>query len=320
MERSWESAEGDGELFSWEQRGGVEEPSETLTHEQEGKEAYKDLCRELDNVMRRYYRHERAVFTPPSIDRTRGNLVFIASLFEQRLDKKIDYFDRSFLAGAAIRYVDNFIDEALWPMLEKRMREGKSMEDAEERFEEFLQDIYKTVSVHERYLPEELLELPRTEMRLLLHPDQATFDENIERYFFYKSYNLAYMEHLLTREKAAEPVLWSEKERAQFHLIAAWDVARDLENWSKKEDFDIFHHIQEHKIDPQVMIELLWRIIRENAPKTYVNLPDISTQTYIEFAPDDALNRQEQARIYDCLHMIRSLPRIHTSEREWDTP
>jgi hypothetical protein len=285
-----------------------------IHHRDEGKEGYEELCRELDSVMRRYFPAEFNHFTPPSTDRTQGNLVFIASMFGQQLGENIDYFDRSFIAGAAVRYVDNFIDEALWPELESRITRGDTTAGVEERFAEFLHAVYEVVLKHEAYMPEEILNLPKTEVHLLFHPDQQTFDEYIDQYFFYKSFNLAYMEHLFIKEKSAESVMWTEKERAKFYLIAAWDVARDIHSWGDKTDFDIFRHIHENKLNPQKMIDLLWRVIRDNAPKTFEYAQSQATVDYYELSPfvsKDGLTGLEAQGLMDCFTMIEYLKNIH---------
>lgn len=304
----------DQELYSQEIERGIENINE-------GNESYEDLCRELDSVMRRHFPTEFTRFIPPSIDRTQGNLAFIASMFGRQLHES-DYFDRSFIVGAAVRYVDNFIDEALWPELEGRIARGGDVKGVEDEFSEFLKAIYEVVIKHEAYLPEEILNLPKTEMRFLLHPDQKTFDESIGEYFFYKSFNLAYMEHLFTKRKSAESVMWTNRERERFHLIAAWDVARDIHSWGDKIDFDIFRHIYEHKLDPTKMIELLWKIIQDNAPKTYEKNRSNSIIEYNHFSSivaEDGLEGLELQGLIDCFTMIRYLEHIHDVNSDDET-
>lgn len=300
-------------LSRHDQALGRQEIERGITNPDEGKESYEELCHELDSVMRRYFPTEFTRFTPPSIDRTQGNLAFIASMFGQQL-RESHYFDRSFIAGAAVRYVDNFIDEALWPELEQRIAQGDVMAGVEGKFGDFLDAIYENVTKHEAYLPEEILNLPKAEMRFLLHPDQQTLDENIDEYFFYKSFNLAYMEHLFTKQKSAESVMWTDRERAKFHLIAAWDVARDIHSWGDKTDFDIFRHIYEHKLDPSKMIELLWKIVQDNAPKTYEHARSQGALDYYDLSPlvaEDGLEGLEAQGLIDCFTMIDYLKYIH---------
>jgi hypothetical protein len=301
------------DLSHRDQKLGCQEIERGMANPDEGKESYKELSRELDSVMRRYFPTEFSRFSPPSIDRTQGNLAFIASLFGQQLHES-DYFDRSFITGAAVRYVDNFIDEALWPELELCIARGIDMGEVEKKFDHFLHAVYEIVIRHEAYLPEEILNLPKTEMRFLLHSDQQTFDENIEKYFFYKSFNLAYMEHLFTKQKSAESVMWTDQERAKFHLIAAWDVARDMHSWGDKTDFDIFRHIYEHKLDPSKMIKLLWKIIKDNAPKTYEYARSQGTLDDNDLLPriaEDELKGLEVQGLIDCFMMIDYLEHIH---------
>ena len=308
------------DLSRRDQELGRKEIERGIANPNEGKEGYEDLCHELDSVIQQYFPTEFTRFTPPSIDRTQGNLAFIASMFGQQL-RESDYFDRSFIAGTAVRYVDNFIDEALWPDLEERIARGDNVKEVEEKFGKFLHAIYAVVTRHEAYMPEEILNLPKTEMQLLLHPDQQTLDENIDEYFFYKSFNLAYMEHLLTMQKSAESIMWSEKEWAKFHLIAAWDVARDIHSWGDKTDFDIFRHIYEHKLDPSKMIDLLWRIIQDNAPKVYEYARSQAADSvdYYELSSliaEDGLQGIEAQGLMDCFTMIEYLKNIHDANPE----
>ncbi|MDQ5931406.1 MAG: hypothetical protein QG607_107 [Patescibacteria group bacterium] len=223
-----------------------------------------EMLDSMDAVIKKFYPSAFRLFDPPTLDRIEGNLVFIQQALLQDFSKMTG-FDRSYLAAAAVRYVDNFIDEVLWPIFEGEMRHKRVMsEETSRNYQDFIKKVYDIVLRYDPYLPEEIIQIPLLEFKLMSHPDQKTFDETVSDYFFYKSFNLAYIEHLLKRERPAESALWSEKDKNRFLLLAAWDVSRDMVNWGEKTDFDVFKHVSTHHINARVLIDFLQNIITNN--------------------------------------------------------
>jgi hypothetical protein len=275
----------------------------------EANENYQSLNHDLKVLMHRFFPKEAGNFKPPTLERIQENFRFIAAMFAQKIDIN-NGFDRAFLVCAAVRYVDDFIDQALWPSLQKRLVGGEDLLDIESRFSEFLESVYAVAGQQDAYLPKEILNLPKLELHLLLHPDQATFDDHFADYFFYKSFNLAYVEHVLTRERSAEPDLWTETEKAKFLLLAAWDVSRDLYTYEESTDFDMFKYIRAHNLDPSKMTAFIEAIIENAAPVTYQLSKTLEVDDRYSLwlsAQDEGLDRYQMSAVMGSFNMLEFL-------------
>jgi ElaB/YqjD/DUF883 family membrane-anchored ribosome-binding protein len=253
-----------------------------------------EMLDKMDQVMRKFYPALFNSFHSPSLDRIEGNLTFIQQAL-LRDNSTMGKSDRSYLAATAVRYVDNFIDEVLWPAFQSEIeRHGLLSQQTTNTYHAFIKMVYAVTLAHDPYIPEEITEIPLLEYKMLAQPDQKTVDETIRNYFFYKSFNLAYIEHLLKRERAADSALWTDVEKNKFLLLAAWDVARDMLTWGDKTDFDVFKHISDHKLDPRTLIDFLHEIIQKNS--------SFADQENAEF---------ERRALNDCSNMISYLEHIH---------
>ena len=105
-------------------------------------------------------------------------------------DKQGDsrYQESDFMAVAAIRYVDDFIDQALWPGIP-----DFDPDDLSRRFEVFLRDALRAVQSFDPCMPERILMLPRLEMHLALYPRQDVFDHNFMNLFSCKAFDMLYI-------------------------------------------------------------------------------------------------------------------------------
>lgn len=226
------------------------------------------------------------------------------------------------MAASGIRYVDNFIDEALWPELERWRTGNVDMKrKIEERFKKFLKSCLRVVMDHDPYMPEEIIQLPQIELHLTLFPDQETFDANIKDYFFQKSFDLAYLDHLLYRTKSVTPEKWSEEERLRFMLIAIDDVSRDMEGAGV--DFDVFRHIDDNNIDPSTLVDFLEKILKQSAPNTFTYYaaavdPYFHTDALRDYMDMDNLSNEDKLRVISCVNMIRYLKNGSMAKEEDD--
>ena len=82
------------------------------------------------------------------------------------------------MSAAMIRYVDDFVDTALWP----RIKEFDPA-DLEGRFESFLQETVEAMREFDPGLPDSIADLLRLEMHLAVHPKQENFDQHFENLF-----------------------------------------------------------------------------------------------------------------------------------------
>ena len=149
---------------------------------------------------------------------------------------------------------------------------------------------------------------------LALHPDQETFDKEIENYFNRKSFNLAYLKHLITREQSQTEELWSQQEKDQNQLVAAWDISRDLQDINiNKDDFSIFKHIDNNRLDPRLLIEIFQEVVSHNAPLTYTTFKEqmvpLDDDTYdwqdmYRAMEEDGLSSERQFYVSCCLEAI----------------
>jgi len=169
--------------------------------------------------------------------------------------------DSVFLAAVAIRYVDNFIDKVLWPRIH-------DFEPAvlEKLYEGFLQRVYTITQVYDTNMPEEIIELPRLELSLELHPTQDMFDKHIEELVKRKSIDMAY----LTQLKIGGQRLDVEQP-TKYMMLALEDYSRDFAKDSGyNNDFDLKRFISNHRIDPWKLINLIEETLKQNG-YTYTN-------------------------------------------------
>ncbi len=298
--------------------------------ESEAQERIGNTAKELaelqmvfNGVIYKYFPKDFVSFDEPNAQRIEGNYAFMQSLFSQFedsvLEKEDAGFDRSLIVSAAVRHIDDFIDRTLWPRLEREFANGTLEPDFEKKFDAFMREVYVVGKDYDPYTPEEIIELPLLEVRLTLHPDQKTFDDNIENYVFYKSFNGSYLEHILKRERSAESSQWSEDERNKYLLLAVWDIARDLHAIEPTTDFDVFRHIQSHHLNPQRFIDFIWDILRKNAPTVdavFKSRQDLARAAFEakRYDPEfsaaftkDADNSQLPIALADCLNIIETL-------------
>ncbi len=291
----------------------------------EGQEEFKELRQKILRLIKKYFPTLSAKYQPPELELIYQNYTYICSLVESNDYKQINLAGREFLFTAAVRLIDNFIDEVYWPEVVMQEKDENGKQTAYRTMEKFLHEAQEIIAPYDPYMPQEIKELPLIELRLALHPDQKTFDNEIENYFERKSFNIAYLRHLVHREQSQSEELWTEKERSQNHLVAAWDISRDLQSINReKSDFSIFKHIEQHDLNPERLVYLLIKVIKQTSPtifalyKAYDKPMEYNNDSWeqIEYAfNNDNLTQQNKFFIRCCLQALYYLEENLTNSK-----
>ena len=126
----------------------------------EGKSIKIDkITRKLDRVIKKYFPEQFKSFKPPSLERMisfyrNASRVIHTYIHGNSLNLKgkEPFVEKAFIAVAAIRHLDDFIDNALWPSI--------SEFDASELsaiFDKFLREALKTVREFDSDMPESVI-------------------------------------------------------------------------------------------------------------------------------------------------------------------
>lgn len=187
------------------------------------------------------------------------------SLFFQSLSaKKMN----ALKAMAVIRYVDDFIDTALWPSLEKYTNMPPLT--IRERLEKFLDNVRTTVSSQSGiHFPQELTRLPLLELDFELSADfpldhaQKFFDEHFEELIQLKSKDMAFVGSIAGASFAEN----------RYLSMSLFDFLRDFQpaDYRDAQDFNIYRHMRQVHIDPNVLRSYLIKQIQlyQNGPGAY---------------------------------------------------
>ncbi len=149
---------------------------------------------------------------------------------------------KKILAATAIRFIDDFIDDILWPKLEEF-----NPLILYKLFKGFMNRVLEITKAYDSNIPKILIDLPLIEMNLELFPTQTNFDSNIERYVRLKALDINYIKSGLTEETTLRDGLL--------------DISRELielkEGGHTVTDFTLLRFLSKNKIDPQKLIELI---------------------------------------------------------------
>lgn len=234
---------------------------------QEEEKYFLDQKNKLDIIFRKHFPDLFSQFEAPSFDYLIEHYGLIANISTD-FDKSVDSNNTdAFLFACVIRYIDNFIDEVIWPYLRSNK---KNIEDSfENTFSLFIDEVYNEAQKTLQYLPKEIINLPKIEVQLFLHPDQDTFDNLFKTYIYNKSYNLAYLDFLITKKHPAEMSMWNEDQKDEYILKALWDISRDTYNDNLQSDFDILQHIKSNDLDAKEFIQVIYETIKTHSPSLY---------------------------------------------------
>ena len=173
------------------------------------------------------------------------------------------------LAMSIIRYVDNFLDETLWPRIAEYKTRGKG-EELRAKVERLLAAAEELAAKSGTYLSHELTELPRLELAIELDP--SSFDQHIISLVEHKSLDI----QNLRTVAASHPELLRKLARIRPSKgTAAWttyaaaciaDMARDFGKEHEHDtDFNLRRVLLEQKgnLNTHVLIEYVRGVIED---------------------------------------------------------
>lgn len=234
---------------------------------------FRELMDKLCGLMRRHYPTLGVTAATPTPDAIANNYEFISAVvLERAAPQEIHANDRAFLSMSAIRYVDDFLDDMLWPRLPEIIQSTPN-ELIRKQLTDFMDSAEQIIREYDPYFPPEIKALPLIELELTLSPTQETLNAYTDDYVDKKSYNISYLRHLLLRDQSQTQELWTPQQKNENELLAIWDIARDLQpvQWDKK-DFNIFRHISTHELEPTVLIARIQSALKQKLPEVYAVL------------------------------------------------
>ncbi|HQO77972.1 MAG TPA: geopeptide radical SAM maturase [Thermodesulfobacteriota bacterium] len=219
----------------------------------------------INQIMQKHFPEAFKVFSPPSLKKITAcyrNADKLIQTYAFGLPYDVDRQDTAFdekglISAAMIRYVDDFIDTALWPKLSEF-----DPQELERKFEAFLSDGMKAMADFDPDLPDSINNLVRLELHLALHPDQKTFDETFARLFECKSFDLYYVYQKIHGIISVGP------EPQKLMRVALMDYLRDFsaEAASQDTDLNLYAFIRDHHLNPRRLISYLVRVFRDEDP------------------------------------------------------
>jgi len=235
-----------------------ERPYKPLNTEDDKKIKLNDLVRAIDAVMAKYFLPQFMQFKPPHIKRIVSFYLNTERIIDayvlNREKKRQKGFDCSaFIAVTAIRYVDDFIDNCLWPDID-----AYDPKELSKRFGKFLVEALEAVRGFDPDMPETIIKLPLLEMKLALFPGQDLFDKNFKQLIRHKSYDLAYVYNKINQD--------GEKLKPNDLLkLAVIDYLRDFTDKEMEEetDFNLYMYVRDNKLDPEQLIAYLNKSYRD---------------------------------------------------------
>ncbi len=226
-----------------------------------------DMIRPLNGIITKYFPEQFKLFAPPSQERIFSfyqnvdNVIqcYVLGTPSETAEEPV-YDEQALLSVAAIRYVDDFIDHALWPDIPRFDPNELSV-----WFDRFLNDVYILIKRFDQEMPEEILSLPKLELRLTLDPCQENFDQHFINLFQYKSYDMFYIFQKI--HKVPITSIGADK----FIRLAVIDYIRDFspEAIDQDTDMNLYKFIRDNHINPQRLLDFLLRFYQKEDPAGY---------------------------------------------------
>lgn len=221
---------------------------------------YEKIQEDLNFLMQEYFPEEFKNFRSPSISvimdsfgtsvnyfREGGEWLIGKEEVEHAADSNVD----ALIAAAIIRYVDNFIDEALWPRIHEYKKEVLGP-----HFKSFLERALGIARFWDRDMPDEIIKLPLVEMDLEIDPSQSNFDVKFTDFIEHKSFDMAYVDKLFRKVPSHAP-----QGSYLFYIGKSLvDLSRDFYAVDQK-DFNVYGHIVRHHLDPSAFIEYVEKFL-----------------------------------------------------------
>ncbi len=272
------------------------------------KEAYETTCDRMDAVIKSHFPTEYMGFEKPLLERTfsrealpstkRATLI-LRNYHQNPLSALATRNeDDAMRAAAIVRYVDDFIDTALWPHIHEH-----DPKELRENFSMFLKDALDAARTFAPRLPDNIILLPQMEMSLELEPTQENFDKTIIPLIEKKSFDLLAQHAMATGDES--PL--DKDEEAYFRGFSLVDLARDFDedNYTTEKDFNLYNYLNKYKLDPRVLLDYTVQAIND--------IGDAQNRRKMGMRSDQAKQVEEIRN--ECLKFYTKVLSLHTGHK-----
>ena len=226
-----------------------------------------EMTRRLDRIIAKFFPDQIRSFKPPSLGRMiwfyrNTDRIIREYIHGTGQERKVDesFVESAFTAVAAIRYIDDFIDNVLWPSIPEW-----DPAELSAVFDKFLQEALETVREFDPDMPEKATELPRLEMNLALYPGQDNFDRNFKKLFEYKSLDMFYVYQKIhgTYGETTGP--------EKLTRLGLMDYIRDFsaDCIATDTDLNLYKYVRDNHLNPRQLIDYLIHNYRREDPTGY---------------------------------------------------
>ncbi len=291
-------------------------PKTTRT-EKGGRIELQAMTGRIDSVIERTFPKQLKAFHPPTMERVIASYRNICSVIETHVYGRPGqaeepgtstlFNEPALFAVAAIRYIDDFIDHALWPCIQ-----DFEPSELSTLFEAFLQDVLEAVREFDPEMPDSIIDLPRLEMHLALNPSQENFDRNFRNLFRFKSKDMFYVYQRVQGDGN------DENPPEKLMRLALMDYIRDFssENIAKDTDLNLYKYIREHRIDPKRFLDFLIHHYRQEDPEGYRRAGEAGltgeeadpASTHEEDAVDPPFHASSSILFQRAIRLLNALP------------
>jgi hypothetical protein len=236
--------------------------SEEGTQKDEYQKSLVEMQEKMDAHITHFFPREARHFKRPSTERMFTSFAEVLGTGLLRQMKEVVHLSRNrtfadfprekmraLMAASIIRYVDDFIDEALWPHIHEYPKPRiKAL------LKTFLETAHGVAKQYDPDMPRRIIELPLIELDLALDGSQENFDNNVVALLKRKSVDLDYVSAVLK-----EHPVDSEMTDIAHLIICIHDIARDFErsDYAHARDFNVRNHIVNNNLDPRVLVEFV---------------------------------------------------------------
>lgn len=180
-----------------------------------------------------------------------------AYIYGKRPELKSDFVKEAYLTIAAIRYIDDFIDKALWPTLS-----SFNPKELSGLFSALTNNLLQTVREFDPEIPDEIIKLCLIELDQVLNCSQENFEKNFRQLFKWKSLDIFYVYQKIHNCVTASTPL------DILYKLSLIDYIRDFYKESIETDTDLslYTYIRDNNLDPGNLVEFLIDLYRKEDP------------------------------------------------------
>jgi hypothetical protein len=277
---------------------------------------YEDIEKEADIVLEKYFPKEYDNFCKGN----KPNLYQIINSFQEsrirfgreEQDSNTDVHTKEkfilpkgdrkgFVVAALIRYVDNFIDEQVWPHLHEYDPEVIRSE-----FRSFAREALQMFRGFDPNVPDSIARVLELEIELELESTQETFDTHCVELLQKKSYDMLYVSSLLGLADAKNIDSFDDRGWVEYESVACADYLRDFSVESRENDTDmnLALLLLRGKIFPHVLV---------------AHLNDLEKRWHDTHPESEVKDGNVRARLSNIVRLRKSLCDIVPEYYSWDS-